>query len=99
MMAMGDIVLVVALLLAVRAGVRSGLLAALRTLLGLVAGAVAMPWVLRAGAGATRGGTWRGVAVIGAAALLLLVGASIGSGIGRWLRRGADRLHLRIVER
>lgn len=99
MMATVDIVLVVALLFAVLAGVRSGLFASLGTLLGLVAGALAMPWVLPLVAGAIPAGTWRGAAVIGAAGLLLLVGAAIGSGIGGWLRRGADRLHLRIVER
>lgn len=99
MMTMVDIALVIALLLAVLAGVRSGLFASLGTLLGLVAGALAMPWVLPTVAGAIPAGTWRGVAVIGSAALLLLMGAAIGSGIGGWLRRGADRLHLRIVER
>ena len=93
-----DIILVIALLLAVLAGVRSGLFASLGTIAGLVVGALAMPWLLPWAAGLLPE-EWRGVGVILAAVLLLAVGAAIGSGIGRWLRRGADRLSLRVPER
>lgn len=93
-----DIVLLIALLMAVLAGVRSGLFASLGTIAGLVAGALAMPWLLPWVAGLLPE-EWRGVGVILAAVLLLSVGAAIGSSIGGWLRRGADRLSLRVPER
>lgn len=94
-----DVVLALVLLLTVLAGVRSGLFAALGSLIGLVAAALMLPWVLPAVAGTVSDGTWRAVAVIGAAIVLLLIGATIGSAVGRLLRRGADRLHLHIPER
>src|SRR5690625_2436967 len=98
MLGLVDIVLVIALLLAVLAGVRSGLFASLGTIAGLVVGALSMPWLLPWVAGLLPE-EWRGVGVILAAVLLLAVGAAIGSSIGGWLRRGADRLFLRVPER
>lgn len=98
MLGLVDIVLVIALLLAVLTGVRSGLFASLGTIAGLVVGALSMPWLLPWVAGLLPE-EWRGVGVILAAVLLLAVGAAIGSSIGGWLRRGADRLFLRVPER
>ncbi len=94
-----DIVIVLILAGALSAGIRSGLFATLGTLVGLAAGALAAPWVLPLVASAITDERLRGVAVLGTLAGLLLIGAMIGSGLGSLIRRGADRLRLRILER
>ncbi|MFG6502599.1 MarP family serine protease [Microbacterium sp. P05] len=94
-----DVALVLLLVLAALVGVRRGLLASLGLFAGLAAGAVAAYWVLPFVNEIVPVAPWRGVAVIAAGLLLLVVGAVIGGGIGRMLRRGADRIKLRIPER
>ncbi|WP_456286055.1 MarP family serine protease [Microbacterium sp. JZ70] len=94
-----DVLIVVLLLGALLSGLRAGFFAALGALCGLVAAGVAAPWVLPLVASAVPDEGWRGLAVIGSAVLLLALGASLGAAIGGIIRRGADRLRLRALER
>jgi S1-C subfamily serine protease len=94
-----DIVIVVLLVAALLAGLRAGLFSAVGALCGLVAGGLAAPWVLPLLAGVVRDPAWRPLAVIGGAIALLAIGVSLGSLVGSVLRRGADRLRLKFVER
>ncbi|MCH4208521.1 MarP family serine protease [Bifidobacterium sp.] len=94
-----DIVLVVLLIWGFAAGIRAGLFSTLGTFAGLIAGAMAMPYMLPFVARSIPDGSWRGSVVLGVALGLLALTSSIGSGIGRILRRGADRVHLGGVER
>ncbi|MGP3536178.1 MarP family serine protease [Microbacterium sp. RD1] len=94
-----DIVLLVILALAVITGVRRGLLASLGLFVGLALGGVAAYWLMPlVGLWVPLPG-WRTVAVVATGILLLLLGAAAGSAVGRVLRRGADRIRLRIPER
>lgn len=99
MIPLADIVIAVLLFLAFVAGLRAGLFSTLGAFVGVVAGALAMPYVLPAVAQLVPDGAWRGVAVLGAACVLLVVGSALGSALGRVLRTGADRLHLGAIER
>lgn len=99
MIPLADIVIATLLFLAIVAGLRAGLFSTLGAFVGVVAGALAMPYVLPAVAQLVPDGTWRGVAVLGAACVLLVVGSALGSALGRVLRTGADRLHLGAIER
>lgn len=94
-----DIVIVVLLVLALITGLRAGLFSALGMLVGLVAGGLTAPWALPLLAGSVPDPAWRGPAVIAGAVLLLSLGATLGSVIGSLLRRGADKLKLRVLER
>lgn len=99
MIAVIDVVIVVLLLTAAIAGFRAGLFSALGTLGGLIAGAAASPWVLPLVAREIPENGWRSTAVIACAILLLVVGAALGSAVGSLVRRGADRIRLKPVER
>ncbi len=94
-----DIAIVAILVMALVTGLRTGLFSALGLLVGLVAGALAMPFVLPLVAQSVPDTAWRGTAVVSAAIVLLLLTTWIGSTIGGAVRRGADRLRLRAVER
>jgi S1-C subfamily serine protease len=94
-----DLVLVLLLLAAAVVGVHRGLLASLGLFLGLAAGAVAAYWVMPLVSGWVPDTGWRTLAVVAAGLLLLVLGALLGSAVGRSLRRGADRIHLRVPER
>lgn len=94
-----DIVLVVLLVVATLVGIRRGLLASLGLFAGLAVGAVAAYWVMPIVNGWVPEAPWRGVAVIGTGIGLLILGSAIGSAIGRMLRRGVDRIKLRVPER
>lgn len=93
-----DAVIVLILLGTLASGLRSGFAASLGALLGLAAGAAAAIWAMPHISDATDP-PWRSVAVIGSFVLLLLIGSGIGGSIGHIVRRGADRLHLGIVDR
>ncbi|RGE23725.1 MarP family serine protease [Leucobacter sp. wl10] len=99
MLPVADVVIVILLLVAAGAGFRAGLFSALGMICGLIAAAAVSPWALPLIARQIPEGGWRSVAVIGSALLLLAVGAAIGSSIGSLLRRGADRMRLRPLER
>lgn len=94
-----DILILALLVAALVTGIRMGLFSALGALCGLVAGGLAAPWILPMLAGLVADPAWRPLTVIGGAVALLLLGASLGAAIGGVLRRGADRLRLRAVER
>ncbi|GGH49538.1 MarP family serine protease [Microbacterium album] len=99
MLQLADVVIVVLLLGALVAGLRAGLFSALGSLCGLVAGGIAAPWLLPLIADAVPDREWRGIAIVGGAVLLLAGGTAIGAVIGVLVRRGADRLRLRVAER
>ncbi|MFJ6652015.1 MarP family serine protease [Microbacterium sp. NPDC091313] len=94
-----DIVLVALLVLAVLVGVQRGLLASLGLFAGLAVGAVAAYWVMPLVGLWVPTAVWRTAAVAAAGIVVLLLGAAVGSAVGRILRRGADRIRLRIPER
>lgn len=99
MLPLADVLIVVLLLIALAAGLRAGFFSVLGAFCGLVAGGLAAPWVLPLVSGIVPDGRWHGLAVIASAIALLVVGAAIGSAIGRVLRSGADKLRLRFAER
>jgi S1-C subfamily serine protease len=94
-----DILIAVLLVAALVTGLRMGLFSALGALCGLVAAGLAAPWVLPLLAGAVVDHAWRPTAVVAGAVALLALGAAVGAALGGVIRRGADRLRLRIVER
>lgn len=94
-----DIVIVLLLIIGLTAGFRAGLFSSLGMTLGLVAGAAASPWVLPLIARALPETAWRSTAVIASAVLLLAIGGSVGASIGSLIRRGADRIRLRPLDR
>lgn len=93
-----DAVIVLILLGTTASGLRSGFAATLGALLGLAAGAAAALWAMPHISDAVDP-PWRTVAVLGSLIALLLLGSGIGGSIGHMVRRGADRLHLGIVDR
>ncbi|WP_345750923.1 MarP family serine protease [Microbacterium rhizophilus] len=99
MLPIADIVIVVLLIAALLVGLRVGLFSALGALCGLVAAGLAAPWVLPMLARVVTDPAWRPFAVIAGAIALLALGAGLGSVVGSLLRRGADRLHLKVIER
>ncbi|HWU30482.1 MAG TPA: CvpA family protein, partial [Microbacterium sp.] len=94
-----DLAIAVLLLAAVVAGFGAGLFSILGALCGLVAGALAVPFVLPLIARALPESEWQGLIIVAAAVVLLAVGMGIGSAIGALLRRGADKLRLKFLER
>ena len=94
-----DLLIAVLLIASVVTGLSAGLFAVLGSLCGVVLGALAAPWVLPLVARAVPDGEWRGLLLVLTALVLLAIGATIGSAIGRLVRKGADRLKLRVVER
>lgn len=93
-----DAVIVLILLGTTASGLRSGFAATLGALLGLAVGAGAAVWALPLVHDAVDP-PWRTVAVLGSLLALLLLGSAIGGRIGTLVRRGADRLHLGIIDR
>ncbi|APX33945.1 hypothetical protein BH708_15905 [Brachybacterium sp. P6-10-X1] len=93
-----DVVIVLILVGTTASGLRSGFAATLGSLLGLAAGAVAAVWALPLVSDAVDP-PWRTLAVLGSLLALLLIGSGIGGWIGHLVRRGADRLHLGIIDR
>lgn len=94
-----DVILLVLLVVSVVIGVRRGLLASLGLFAGLAAGAVAAYWLMPLIGLWVPVAGWRTLAVAAAGIFLLLIGAALGSAVGRVLRRGADRIRLRVPER
>lgn len=94
-----DVLAVLVLLAALIAGVRRGFFASIGALVGLAAGGVAAFWLTPLVSTWVTAPEWRGLAVIGTVAGTLIIGATVGSAIGAVLRRGADKLKLRGIER
>ncbi|GAA2898494.1 MarP family serine protease [Microbacterium esteraromaticum] len=94
-----DLLIAVLLIASVVTGLSAGLFAVLGSVSGVVLGALAAPWVLPLVARAVPDSEWRGLLLVLTALALLAIGATIGSAIGRLVRKGADKLKLRVVER
>lgn len=94
-----DIVLGVVLVVALVVGLQRGLFASVGTLAGVAAGGIAAFWLIPIVNDAVAWPRWRGLVVVAVALLLLLAGASLGSAVGLLIRRGADRVRLRGLER
>jgi S1-C subfamily serine protease len=94
-----DVLLIVVFIVAAVNGYRSGILGTAAGLVGLVLGGIAaylvMPWV----AGLIPAPEWRAPAAIGAALVLLSLGAWLGTVVGRALRRGARAAKLGMLDR
>ncbi|MER7797956.1 MarP family serine protease [Microbacterium sp. NPDC096154] len=98
-MPVADILIAVLLLAALVTGLRVGLFSAAGALCGLVAGGLLAPWALPLVAEAVPDAAWRPLAVIGGAIGLLALGSALGAVVGGLIRRGADRLRLKALER
>ena len=94
-----DIVLIVLLALALVVGIARGFLATVGFFAGLALGGVAAYWLIPTVGQWVTDPAWRGAAIVAAGVLLLLLGAALGTGVGNFLRRGADRIKLRVPER
>ncbi|WP_159501120.1 MarP family serine protease [Microbacterium sp. 18062] len=94
-----DVVLVLALVFALVQGIRRGLLASLGALAGLALGGVAAWWLVPVVGGLVPAAQWRGWVILGTVAVLLFGGAIVGGAVGRALRRGADRIRLKWLDR
>lgn len=94
-----DIVLIALLAIALITGLSRGFLATIGFFAGLAVGAVASYWVTPFVGQWITEPAWRGPAMIGAGILLLLIGSGLGSALGGFFRRGADRIKLRVPER
>ena len=94
-----DIVLIVLLALALMVGIARGFLATIGFVAGLALGGIAAYWLIPYVGQWVTDPTWRGAAIVAAGVLLLLLGAALGTAVGNTLRRGADRIKLRVPER
>lgn len=94
-----DVVLVVLLVVSILVGLRRGLFASLGLFAGIALGAVAAYWIMPFVNDLVPEAPWRPFATIGAGLAVLVLGAIAGRAIGKALRRGTDRIKLRIPER
>ncbi len=94
-----DVILLIALLLAAVVGASRGLLASAGALAGLAAAGIGAWWLLPLVSQTVPWPAARGVIVAAAGVALLLAGAGIGAAAGGVLRRGADRIRLRPLDR
>jgi len=94
-----DIALIALLAVALAVGLSRGFLATVGFFAGLALGAVAAYWVLPFVGQWVTDLAWRGPAMIGAGIALLVIGSGLGSAVGNFFRRGADRIKLRVPER
>ncbi|GAA1696927.1 MarP family serine protease [Microbacterium sediminicola] len=94
-----DVLLVVLLVVATLIGLQRGFFASLGSFAGLLAGGIAAYWLMPIVGDLVPAAEWRTVAVIGAGAVLLVIGTAIGGAIGRAVRGGVDRIKLRVPER
>ena len=94
-----DIVLIALLAISLIVGLARGFLATIGFFAGLALGGIAAYWVTPFVGQWVTDPLWRGAAIVGSGVLLLLLGASLGTAVGNTLRRGADRIKLRIPER
>ncbi|NYF17343.1 S1-C subfamily serine protease [Microbacterium sp. AK009] len=94
-----DLFLIALLVVALVVGLQRGLVASLGTLLGLAAGGVAAWWLAPVINDAWPWQEWRPLVVIVASFLLLVVGGTVGGVLGGMVRRGVDRVKLRVIDR
>ncbi len=94
-----DVLFVLALVLALVQGLRRGLLASVGSLVGLALGGLAAWWLVPIVGRIVPAAEWRGWAVLALVALLLFGGALLGGIVGATLRRGADRIRLKGLDR
>lgn len=94
-----DILLILILVAALVGGYRNGMLRNLSGLVGFVCGAIAAFFAMPLVGSWVPAPEWRLAAVLGVALLLLLAGITIGSMLGRAMRRKAHKSKLRIVDR
>jgi S1-C subfamily serine protease len=94
-----DIVLIVLLALALIVGISRGFLATIGFFAGLALGGIAAFWLIPYVGQWVIEPAWRGAAIVAAGVLLLFLGAAVGAAVGNALRRGADRIKLRVPER
>ncbi|MDQ1137097.1 S1-C subfamily serine protease [Microbacterium sp. SORGH_AS 1204] len=94
-----DIVLIALLVIALITGLSRGFLATIGFFAGLALGAVAAYWATPFVGQWVTSPSWRGPAMVVTGILLLLIGSGLGTAVGGFFRRGADRIKLRVPER
>lgn len=94
-----DIILLLALFFYLLAGLRNGLAVSLGGIVGFVAGAVAAFFAIPLVSGWVPDETWRLVAVIATAVILVLVGHAAGAALGAGVRRWFNFAPLRALDR
>lgn len=94
-----DVLVILILVLALVGGLRAGLFSSLGSLGGILVAVLALPWALPPVLDLVSDPTWKWVTGASVIVVLLLVCSSVGSSLGSLLRRGADKLRLRVPER
>ncbi len=94
-----DIALVLVLLFYLIRGYRAGLLLSLGGLIGIAAGVVAAFFAIPLVSTWVTDGAWRVPAILIVVLLLVVLGQTAGSMVGRTLRRQVDRTPLRLVDK
>lgn len=94
-----DVLFGLALVLALVQGMRRGLLANIGGLVGLALGAVAAWWLVPVVGRIVPWPEWRGWILLALVVVLVLGGAMSGRAAGAVLRRGADRVRLKWLDR
>ncbi len=94
-----DIVLIALLVIALITGLSRGFLATIGFFAGLALGAVAAYWATPFVGQWVASPSWRGPAMIVTGIVLLVIGSGLGTAVGGFFRRGADRIKLRVPER
>ncbi|MCC3281421.1 MarP family serine protease [Arthrobacter caoxuetaonis] len=94
-----DIILLLALFFYLLAGLRNGLAVSLGGIVGFVAGAIAAFFAIPLVSGWVPDETWRLVAVIATAVILVLVGHAAGAALGAGVRRWFNFAPLRALDR
>lgn len=94
-----DVVVLVILVIAVVVGIRRGFFASVGFIIGLAAGGLAALWLVPIVNNLVPWNVWRGWIVLAVAIGLLVLGAAVGSAIGKAFRRGVDKLKLGVIER
>ncbi len=94
-----DILLILALLVYLVVGLRNGFLVTLGGLVGFVAGAVAAFFAIPLVSEWVPGEAWRVIGILATAIVLVVLGQSIGAGLGAGIRRWLNFRPLRLVDR
>ena len=94
-----DVLLILLLLGYLVYGYRSGFVSSLSAIVGMVVGAIAAFFVIPLLGGWIPNSSWRALATLGAALVLVLTGHSAGVAVGRVLRRQVDKAKLYVPDR
>lgn len=94
-----DVVVLLILAVALVSGLRAGFFSSLGSVVGLLVGGAVALWAVPEAAGMISDPQWRWIAGAAITLILLVIGSSLCSALGSWIRRGTDRFRLRVPER